>query len=86
MMVALRVGTVIKIEDLLKKLVAIRYERKAVAQLLHHLNVVHGALLDALGLDELVFALEEGHPLLHLLVNVLDGGVHLLLGGDVIRR
>ena len=31
MMVALRVGTVIKIEDLLKKLVAIRYERNDVA-------------------------------------------------------
>ncbi len=56
----------------------------AVAQLLHHLNVVHGALLDALGLNELVLALEEGHPLLHLLINVLDGGVHLLLGGDVV--
>ena len=55
-----------------------------VAQLLHHLNVVHGALLDALGLDELVFPLEEGHPLLHLFVDILDGGVHLLLGGDVV--
>ncbi len=31
MMVALRVGTVIKIEDLLKKLVAIRYERNDIA-------------------------------------------------------
>ena len=60
------------------------FDAGAVAQLLHHLNVVHGALLDALGLDELVFAFEEGHPLLHLLVNVLDGGVHLLLGGDVV--
>ena len=60
------------------------FDAGAVAQLLHHLNVVHGALLDALGLDEPVFALEKGHPLLHLLVYVLDGGVHLLLGGDIV--
>ena len=59
-------------------------DARAVAQLLHHLHVVHGALLDALGLHQLVLAVEVGHPLLQLLVDLLDGGVHLLLGGDVV--
>ena len=56
----------------------------AVAQLLHHLHVVHGALLEALGLHQHVVGLEVGHPLLQLPVDLLDGGVHLLLGGDVV--
>lgn len=56
----------------------------AVAQLLHHLDVVHGALLDALGLDEFALPLEEGHPLLKLPIDLLDSGVHLLLGGDIV--
>ena len=56
----------------------------AVAQLLHHLDVVHGALLDALGLDELALPLKEGHPLLQLPIDLLDSGVHLLLGGDIV--
>ncbi|CUO44949.1 Uncharacterised protein [Flavonifractor plautii] len=56
----------------------------AVTQLLHHLYVVHGTLLDALGLNKLVVGLEEGHPLLQLPVDLLDGGVHLLLGGDIV--
>ena len=56
----------------------------AVAQLLHHLDVVHGALLDPLGLDELAFPLEKGHALLQLPIDLLDGGVHLLLGGDIV--
>ena len=56
----------------------------AIAQLLHHLHVVHGALLDALGLDELVLALEKGHPLLQLLIDLLNGRVHLVLGGDIV--
>ena len=59
-------------------------DTRAIAQLLHHLNVVHGALLDALGLHQLVLPLEEGHPLLQLLVDLLDGGVHLLLGCDIV--
>ena len=57
----------------------------AVAQLLHHLHVVHGALLDALGLDELVVGLEKSHPLLQLPVDLLNGGVHFFLGRDVVR-
>ena len=56
----------------------------AVAQFLHHLHVVHGTLLDALGLDELALLLKVGHPLLQLLVDLLDSGVHLLLGGNVV--
>ena len=57
---------------------------RAVPQLLHHLDVVHGALLDALGLHQLVLAVEVGHPLLQLLIDLLDGGVHLLLGSDIV--
>ena len=56
----------------------------AVAQLLHHLYVVHGALLDALGLDELALLLKVGHPLLQLLIDLLDSSVHLLLGSDIV--
>ena len=56
----------------------------AIAQLLHHLNVVEGALLDALGLHQHVPGLKEGHPLLQLPVDLPDGLVHLLLGGDVV--
>ncbi len=56
----------------------------AVAQLLHHLDVVHGALLDALGLHQHVLGLEPGHPLLQLPVDLLDGLVHLFLGGDIV--
>ena len=57
---------------------------RAVPNLLHHLNVVHGALLDALGLDELALRLKLGHSLLQFLIDLLDGGIHLLLGGDVV--
>ena len=56
----------------------------AVAKLLHHLHVVHGALLQPLGLHQLALSLEEGHPLLQFLVDLLDSGVHLLLGGDIV--
>ena len=56
----------------------------AVAQLPHHLNVVQGALGDALGLQQLVVGLEEGHPFLHLPVDLLDGGGHFFLGGHIV--
>ena len=53
-------------------------------ELLEHLDVVHGALLDALGLHQHVVGLKEGHPLLQLLINFLDGTRHFLLGGDIV--
>ncbi len=59
---------------------AVVLDAGAVAQLRHHLYVVHGTLLDALGLNKLVVGLEEGYPLLKLPIDLLDGGVHLLLG------
>ena len=56
----------------------------AEADFLEHLHVVAGALLDALGLDELALFFEIGHPLLHFLLNVPDGLVHLLFGHNVV--
>ena len=44
----------------------------AVANLLHHLDVVHGALADPLGLDGLALVLKEFDPFLQLLVDLLD--------------
>ena len=63
---------------------AVVLDAGAVAQLLHHLHVVHGALLDTLSLDELALLLKEGHPLLQLLIDLLDGGIHLLFGRDIV--
>ena len=57
----------------------------AEANLLEHLHVVAGALLNALGLDELSLAFKVVHPLLHLPLDIPDGLVHLLLGHDVVR-
>ena len=56
----------------------------AEANLLEHLHVVAGALLNALGLDELALAFKVVHPLLHLPLDVPEGLVHLLLGHDVV--
>ena len=55
----------------------------AVAQFLDHLDVIHGALLDALGLDQLVLIRKIRHPGFHFLVNFLNGGVHLVLGRHI---
>ena len=56
----------------------------AVAQLLHHLNVVIRALADALRLDELVVLLEPFDALIALAAYLVDGGGHLLLGRDIV--
>ena len=57
----------------------------AVAELLHHLEVVLGAHPEALGLEQLALLLEVGEPLLELLLDAADGGLHPLLAGDVVR-
>ena len=56
----------------------------AEANLREHLHVVAGALLDALGLDELALLFEPGHPLLHLFLNVPNGTLHFLFGNDIV--
>ena len=56
----------------------------AVAQLLHHLDVVIRALADALRLDELVVLLEPFDALVALAAYLVDGGGHLLLGRDIV--
>ena len=60
------------------------FDAVAVAQLLHHLDVIQDPLFEPLGLHQLVVLLEPGHPLFHLTVNFLNSGVHLLLGGDIV--
>ena len=56
----------------------------AVSQLLHHLDVVEHPLLEALGLHQLLVVLEELESLLQFPVDLPDGGVHLLLRGDIV--
>ena len=60
------------------------FDARAVAQLLHHLDVIHSALLQPLGLHQLVLPLEEGYPLLQFPIDLLNGGIHLGLGGDIV--
>ena len=56
----------------------------AVAQLLHHLNVIVRPLPDALGLQQLVVGLEPGDPIVALGADALNGGGRLLPGGHVV--
>ena len=56
----------------------------AIAQLGHHLHVVFRPLAQALGLHQHVVLLEELQPLCQLLPDLGHGGVHLVLGGDVV--
>ena len=63
---------------------AVILDAGAVAQLPHHLHIVAGALVDALGLDELAVILEVGLALRQLPLDLLHRPLHLLLGGDVV--
>ena len=56
----------------------------AVAQLRHHLHVVLRALAQALGLHQLVLALQFRKARIQLLADLADGGIHLVPGGDVV--
>ena len=57
----------------------------AVADLLHHLEVVLRAHAQPLGLEQLALALEVGEPLLQLGLDAHDGLLHPLFAGDVVR-
>ena len=57
----------------------------AEAHLLHHLEVVHGALLEALLLEEAPFLVVEVEPLAQLVADRVDRRAHLLLRRDVVR-
>ena len=56
----------------------------AEAQLVHHLDVVHGPLADALGLEQLAVVLEPLLPVQHFLPDLPGGPLHLFLCGDVV--
>ena len=60
-------------------------DARAVAHLLHHLEVVARALLDALGLDELALRLELLDLLLHLHLDVLHRDLEVFVLRDVVR-
>jgi len=51
----------------------------AESHLLHHLEVVHGALLETLLLEESTGLVVEVEPLAELDANRIDGFAHLLL-------
>ena len=57
----------------------------AVADLLHHLEVVLRAHPEALGLEELALLLELGQALLELVLDAHDRLPHALVAGDVVR-
>ena len=58
----------------------------AESRLPHHFHIKVRALGDALGLQKLVLALEECHPLLQLLQDVFRGLHHLLFGNHIVGR
>ena len=58
----------------------------AVAELLHHFDVVIGTLADALRLEQLVVFLEILHALVALRADTRDGGVQLFARRDVVAR
>ena len=63
---------------------AVVLDAVAVPQLPHHLDVVHGPLADALGLHQLAVFYEPLLPVRHLLLELHDGAVHFLFGGDIV--
>ena len=56
----------------------------AVAQLPHHLQVIPGALVNALGLNELAVVLKPLFPLRQLPFDLRRRPLHLVLGGDIV--
>ena len=56
----------------------------AIAQLQHHLHVVFRPLAQTLRLHQHVVFLKVLQPLRQLLFDLGDGGIHLVLGGDVV--
>ena len=58
----------------------------AIAQLLHHFDVIVHALADALRLEQLAVVGEEFHALVALLADLADRAGHLLLRRDIVAR
>ena len=58
----------------------------AEAELAHHLEVVLGALPDAVRLEHPSLGLEQLHLLLELVLDLADGALDRRLRGDVLRR
>ena len=58
----------------------------AIAQLLHHFDVIVHALADALRLEQLAVVGEEFHALVALLADLADRARHLLLRRDIVAR
>ena len=56
------------------------------AELLEELDVVLGALPQAVSLEQLASLLEPGHPLVHLLLDLADRALDRLLLRDVVGR
>ena len=55
----------------------------AVPQYLEHFQVVHGALFDTLGFQQLAHALEILHPLVQFGLDIHDGPLHIARRGHV---
>ena len=55
---------------------AVVLDAVAVAHLAQHLDVIVGALADALGFQQLALRLKEGHLLIQLFLDLLDGNIH----------
>ena len=60
------------------------FDAGAKAKLLHHFNIVIGALLDTLSLNELAVFFKPRNTLVALAANFLNCGSHLLLGGYIV--
>ena len=60
------------------------FDPGAVAQLLHHLDIIIRALLYPLRLDQLVVFLEIFYPSVAFFPDPADGGGHFFLGGHIV--
>jgi hypothetical protein len=65
---------------------AVVLDALAEAHLLHHLDVILRAHLDALRFEQLSFLLKPRHTLLHLLADFHDGFAQLVTGCDELLR
>ena len=63
---------------------AVIFNARAVAQLPHHLHIIPGPLVNALGLHQLAVILEKFLPLRQLPLNFLRGPGHFLLGSHIV--
>ena len=61
-------------------------DARAVAQLLHHFNIIGRALADALRLHQLLIFLEIRLPLVQIVSDLRDGALQLIPRRDIVRR